>query len=1187
VFNHKFRHRRLRTAGSLLAVAVATATVALSTYSAFAQPQADQAPSGKLAILYERAAAERTEAINLQGKPEAVAKFAAAAKSFGALADANKAATPDSDAYFLAVLDQAECLLYAGSTGPAEADALLAPVLKSKVLAQGKFAARAKYLAASAAFARADYVAAGKALAEFAPFRPKDSDYALQARYLLARTHQLSGERPEALAQYTAVIASWPDARTRAEEILRSPNVSAAQRTYCESLLRATPEYVTRAMLYSGEILAQTGKNAAAQDLFARLEAENTSQSIIQEAKLFHGVCQLQAKNYGEAQNLLNPLVEHATLGDQARWFAARARAQGADPNSRDYVQIVSAAAEDMLKAADRAAVLAKENVPDANLRRADILLDAGETFLSAHQYDRAADLYARVATEYTAIAPDRAEQALEREVATLHLAGSLEKTTPFDASDAVAKTFETSYPKSTLLGAVAFHEAENAYLRALAAAGSSDPATRKREPEFLAAAAARYQRVIAEFPDISFAPLARAGLGTCQYRAGNFAAAAETLAKIPETERTGELATVSYLIGDCLLRQLPPNIDDALSASRVLDQAANAARLFVAFAVGNDAHPQFAESLLKAALCYQRVGDVLADPLDRRKAFTQSKEMLDRAIGILTDRRPGTPKDSEDLALATIERAKINALLGDPSSALLDLRNFARNDRLKDRPEAPLATLRLASLLRAAGKAPEAADLLTQNRARFEFMLLKDPAHSAWVSALAYEQAVAVKESGKPADARALFEVIAKQYAGTPDGQAAAWRIVQCRRDELLARITAARTLPPNTVPADYGQTIARQVDEAAKALRQSVDAAIASADAVKNFPLDSARLYYEAAWTARAVADVEIDVARNKLQNDLRQGAPVNLRTPEISPEKIPLQPAETLARSLFAKAIDAAPDSDFSARIRFDLAELLARRGESDPAIELLETALALGPADDLADRIRVRLAAGLLARNAPDAGKVARPYLVTVLKNNRSATRGEALYFIAEVSITQNDWAAAVDALSIIRDNTAFSQLPGISDSALFQLSRAQRELSRPDDARASLEQLVARYPNSPLVDEARFLIGQYYGSRKNLDAAVNAYIEITRRSYTQTAGRANYEIGLIRLEQKNYAEAVTALLAVARTPEVIDLTPQAMLKAVDAYVELKKPEEARKLLTRVKNEFPKFASIADKRLTEIK
>src|SRR5262249_3689726 len=156
------------------------------------------------------------------------------------------------------------------------------------------------------------------------------------------------------------------------------------------------------------------------------------------------------------------------------------------------------------------------------------------------------------------------------------HLAGD------YAASDAVCVAFRKARPKSTLLPAVVFRFAENAYFAALAA--EKDPKLPNRAAELKRLydeAGKRYQEVVDKHPEFAHIPLARYGLAMSHCRKGDFERAKEILETIPEGERTGALAVVPYQIADCTLRLIPPKIeDDAIAAGRALEQLQAAAGL-------------------------------------------------------------------------------------------------------------------------------------------------------------------------------------------------------------------------------------------------------------------------------------------------------------------------------------------------------------------------------------------------------------------------------------------------------------------------------------------------------------------------------------------------------------------------------------------------------------------------------
>jgi TolA-binding protein len=106
--------------------------------------------------------------------------------------------------------------------------------------------------------------------------------------------------------------------------------------------------------------------------------------------------------------------------------------------------------------------------------------------------------------------------------------------------------------------------------------------------------------------------------------------------------------------------------------------------------------------------------------------------------------------------------------------------------------------------------------------------------------------------------------------------------------------------------------------------------------------------------------------------------------------------------------------------------------------------------------------------------------------------------------------------------------------------------------------------------------------------KRFDEAVNQYTDVTKRTSAEVAARAQFQIGLCRLEQKRPADATKALLAVAYTYDYPDWTAPAWYEAGRALAEEKKQDEAAKLWRRVVQEYPtsKWAPLAQQRLAEL-
>ncbi len=104
-----------------------------------------------------------------------------------------------------------------------------------------------------------------------------------------------------------------------------------------------------------------------------------------------------------------------------------------------------------------------------------------------------------------------------------------------------------------------------------------------------------------------------------------------------------------------------------------------------------------------------------------------------------------------------------------------------------------------------------------------------------------------------------------------------------------------------------------------------------------------------------------------------------------------------------------------------------------------------------------------------------------------------------------------------------------------------------------------------------------------------DPAVEAYNQVIANAANELTAKAHLQIGLCRLEQKRYAEAVKSFLVVPYTYDYPDLSAAALTEAARAQFEDKKPEEAERLLRKTIKEFPQseWAKVAQKRLDEMK
>jgi tetratricopeptide (TPR) repeat protein len=1176
---------------------------------AFQKDQASQALT--------QAAAKPNEAQNFrnaanQNLQQAAQSFAQAAEGFAARlkVPAGKDAGPlyAADQEWLARCRCEQADVFLRLEKYKEAAALAQALVDDKTLAKNPLREAALYHLGYASFAQRDYLAAGKALGQLAPFQ---QEFGGHARYLLARIHHLSGEKPEAVLGYKALLDGYDKQKAAAVEAMKNPGALQPDvRTKFDALLKSPPpEHVIRATFYNILLLAEDGKYGEALEGFKRLEGvkleeqanlKQNSPSLLDEVRLRQGYCLVQVKNFPEALKILQPLQAHPALCDRAMWWSGRAQAGSADPNNVQAVEQATKQAIDLLnRAAEKANELSRTD-PEAKTRRGDILLEMGDDQQLVKQYREAAATYQRarecaLSTVGPASVPagrdagatadaSIAEVAMQRQATALHLAAA------YKESDDLCVKFEQTYPKSTLMGAVWFRAAENACLPALAAA--ADPNMRGRRPEvekMLDEAVKRYQRVLEKYPEFQFVSLARYGLASALYNRGKYAEALDVCNAIPDSDRSGELAPVNYIIADCNIRLFPAETVDALQAAQMIDRAQNASKLLDKFISAAPKGPQAPDALLKLAYCTQRIGVLLIDQPERQKMFQQARQIYERVM----QEFPNTPA----IPTAVAERARVMALQGDIGGATNEFNRFSQ-DPLKQSPIAPLALVRMAGMLKAQNRMQDAVNVLAQCRANYESALANDPERKDWVVLLQYEHGLALKDFGKLPEARAIFESIAKQFAAKPEAQTALWRAAQCKREELLGAIAAARAVPqkPGVKPEELAAA-RKLIEDSLAGVRQTAELLKAAVGTAAPATEAGQRALYEMAWCHRVLAAGEIEAARQKAQAAALEKVIANMRKagnqqppllnpPDVALSAVPVQPSEKLAEDQYKAIIAAAGRSALGGRARLELAEMQALRGQNDAALELLAAALEDAPLPELAERIHLRIGACLLAK---EDGKTALARAQTVIKNPNSPLGAEARLIAGEALILAKDFPNAIEMLKAFRDQDPWRNNAPVAARGMLRLSYALAQAQRWDESRQACENLLNRFPQSPWVYEARFGIGWGWQNANQHDNACNAYAEVTHTTAAEVAAKAQLQSGLCRLAQKRFPEAAKELLAVSLTYDYPEYSAQALCEAGQAMLEQKKPEEATKIWQGVMKDYAntKWAETAKQRLTTIK
>jgi TolA-binding protein len=1119
---------------------------------------------------------------------EALKNFTAAGDAFAEKLKAKADSAADQDGFLRARADQADALLRLEK--PKDAADLAANVLKDKAFEKNPLREGLLYAAGCAHFALKDHFAAGRALSQLAPFQ---QDFGMHARYLLSRIHHLAGERPEAQSGYKAVLSDFEQRRKVASDSMKNPAVlKPDDRLRYEALLKSVPEHIARAIFYNSLLAAEGGEFGEAIAGLVPFTTQFATSPLIEEARLRLGYCYSQVKNAAETAKLLTPLHGHAKFGDQAMWWTAKAQLSAGDPNNaQTFAPIAKGAIELLKKASDKAGELGKTDA-EAKTRRGQILLDLADAQLLAHLEKDGAATYAKIVEE--SANTDLAEMAMERQTTALHLAAQ------YKESDEACQKFEKTFPKSTLLQAVWFRSAENASLSAIAASTSNDPSSKEPRAEVdkkFDEAISRYQKLISKYPEFQYINTARFGLGTAQYQRGKYEDAAATLSAILEADRNGELGSVNYLQADTLIRMFPADTDNALQAAAMIDKAESASRLLEKYAGAQGKTPQGADALLKLGHCYQRVGMLMADPAERTKILTQARQMYEKIMNEMNN-TPSFPA-------AVMERARCLALLGDTGGAMNEFNRF-NADPLQKSSVAPLAVLRLATLMRSQNRAQETINMLAQARTKYESTLQKDSSRSEWVALIQIEHALALKDFNKHAEARPILEAVVKQFDKRPEGLTALWRLAQVRREEIQIAIAKAKetSLKQGIKPeelaaankaAEEGIAALRQTAESLKSEAAKLAAPASGQPKIAGATDLAQRMYYESAWCYRVLADEELNAARKKLSAKAEEKVaeeyknakqpPPSFVPPDVAVKDLPEQPSEKAAQEQYTALVALDPSAPLAIRGRVELAEMQLQRGQNDAALEHLSTALEDNPPRDLAERIRVRIGACLLAK---DDAKAALAQAQFVVKNQQSTQMADALLLMGEAQAQLKDWNQAINQFVVFRDRDPFRNMGALTERGMFRLGQSFAEAKRWDESRQALEQVVGRFPQSPLVAEARMGMGWAFQNMNQHDNACNNYAEVTRRTAGEVAARAQLNFGLCRLAQKRFPEAAKELQKAALYDNA-EISAQALCEAGQAMLEDKKPDEAKKLWQTVIKDYAasKAAETAKQKLAAVK
>jgi len=1037
------------------------------------------------------------------------------------------------------------------------------------------------YYLGLASFLDGDYKSAGRTLNQLAPFA--DPAFGLHSRYLVGRVLHLSGESAEASVHYDAVLADYEKAKLAAVEAIKQPE--RYKNTPLELVRLRTltqgvpPDYVAGAAFHGASLSYEAGRFPDALSKLQLFVKTYPNDPLAQDAALRIGFCQVQQKANEDSIKTLAPIVEKTSrLADQAQFWLGKAQfalATGWDaakPKERE--EKLKQAIETLKAALEMTTRLAaQQNDPDAKARKPEMMLELADSLHAVKRYPETLPIYRALWVEK--LLPSHGEELLQRYAAAVGAAGE------FENSDTLISEFRKNYPQSTLMPAVLFRHAENAYGRAIELVKRNVPAVEIKARWEVAAS--RYKEVAEKYPEFERANFARLGVGICQLQLGNVDEAVKALEGIPGPDRTGELAIAAYLLADCYIRQAPTKAEDALQENQLREKLNAAAGMLEGYVSG----PKTAETpaaLMKLGLCLKRLGGNLADQNERNLTLNKARETYAK----LVKEFPADPLAGQ----AKLEFAKVKAIQGDPNGAAADLRAFLQGDATKNDRFAPLAALHLATLLRQQNNPAEAVKVLAEARPKYDSAMEKDSERVGWVVLLKYHHGVALLETGKFLEARKLFEEVIPAATGKPIGAEAALRVGQCLMIEGRKMVQDGNKAR-NDAGADSAKRLAADalVRSGQTVLIQAADRLISHASAFKATLPNSearARMFYDAAWAYRELAEEEFalarEAARKALQTKLAAEAMTKLppnspepsiQIPEIDKAKIPLTKSEIKSLLGYTKLIEEYPETALAVDARFELAEWKAERGENADAAKLLKDALEAEPADkpvpaETLERIRLRLGATLFTLKDY---KNAAAQFEALLANPKSPYYAQCIYRAGECLFAAGEYEKAAARLAPFRDKPDLHNASGLGDRALLRLGLALIAAKNTNGGRQALETMLQRFANSPYAPEARYGFAQALQTQGKLDEAVKAYEQVIAGTKSELAAKSWMQIGECRMAQRKFADAANAFLTVPYTYDYPEVANAGFLEAARAFADDGKHDQAERLLLRLIDSTP--------------
>lgn len=290
---------------------------------------------------------------------------------------------------------------------------------------------------------------------------------------------------------------------------------------------------------------------------------------------------------------------------------------------------------------------------------------------------------------------------------------------------------------------------------------------------------------------------------------------------------------------------------------------------------------------------------------------------------------------------------------------------------------------------------------------------------------------------------------------------------------------------------------------------------------------------------------------------------------------------------AAAAYRSTIDASGGTEARPNALLELAEIEARAGRREAAIELLTRIRGMSQKEGVTPELRAaalyRLGVCEFQRGGHGAaadvlGELLQSFPGHALGASAAFYRGEALFQLGQPGKAVNDLRYACEQS---RDDE-------LLQPAMLRLGESLAALQQWADCESTYARFLERWPESKQWYQAQFGLGWARENQQRFDEAISAYRPVIERHQGPTAARAQFQIGECLFARNKPEQAARELLKVDILYAYPEWSAAALFEAGRCFEALKRPQDARKQyeLLVEKHKDSTWARNAEQRLTQL-